>query len=168
MRKHREPEESKHSEPEESNPEYLAGSSGRVGIADSSTQDSRGGNHQLQRVCVKEAETKFPVKPHSRHCKAAQNLVHGDALVTKKIPDDETGRMAYLYNSLFQSPLTCEVFNSEDDQDWLFRSQPTESRPVPQVKSDSDAFRCSTSSLWPRAQYMPEVDTFALPYTVPF
>ncbi|XP_051139471.1 stress response protein NST1-like isoform X2 [Andrographis paniculata] len=55
-----------------------------------------------------------------------------------------------------------------DDQDWLFGRKkciPTEKRQkpvIPSVPCSSDA------ALWPRAQHLPEVDIYALPFTVPF
>ncbi|KAL8514768.1 hypothetical protein ACS0TY_013738 [Phlomoides rotata] len=63
-------------------------------------------------------------------------------------------------------------FSLDDDNDWLFPSkngslhQP-EKRQICRVDSISS---CSSrsSTLWPVATYLPEVDVFALPFTVPF
>ncbi|KAJ1424159.1 hypothetical protein SESBI_11828 [Sesbania bispinosa] len=158
----------KHREPEESKLEYhLGSSSGSMGIADSFTQGSGASNHQLP--CITNIESnQCPGNSDSRHCRVSQNSVSGVALATDEKLDDESRRMASLYNSLLQiPPLTYDGFDSVD-QDWLFRSELTEAKPVSKkLKSDSDAFQCS-KSLWPRAQYFPEAEIYALPYTVPF
>jgi hypothetical protein len=52
------------------------------------------------------------------------------------------------------------------DQDWLFSSVPKEPKPVAK-KQKTDAVQFS-KSLWPRDQYIPEVDIYVLPYIVPF
>lgn len=55
-----------------------------------------------------------------------------------------------------------------DDQEWLFGSK-QQSRRESGVHKESNVVSCSRSStLWPQANTLPEVDIFALPYTVPF
>ncbi|KAK7280764.1 hypothetical protein RJT34_25831 [Clitoria ternatea] len=105
----------------------------------------------------------------SRHCKVTQNLDHGKSVAKNSEIKDESQGVATLYESLCQiSPVTCDGFDSLD-QDWLFSSEPAEARPPvsKKPKLETDIFRCS-KSLWPRAQYLPEVEVYALPYAVPF
>ncbi|CAK8569718.1 unnamed protein product [Lathyrus sativus] len=84
-----------------------------------------------------------------------------------KTVDKESLRMESLYNSLLKIPPVTYYFDSMD-QDWLFSSALTEAKPVSKKQKIDDAIQCS-KSLWPsRAQYMPEVEMYALPYTVPF
>ena len=76
-----------------------------------------------------------------------------------------------VYDALFQNwvppPLTVDGLSS--DEDWLFGSELKDGRSdTKRVKPISGAMRCSSTSLWPRAQYVPEVEIYALPYTVPF
>ncbi|CAI8606614.1 unnamed protein product [Vicia faba] len=112
----------------------------------------------------------------SKVCKALNNLVPVDApskplknLVPVVAPtanesvNEESRRMESLYNSLLTiPPIKYDCFDSLD-QDWLFRAEP-----VSKKKKIDDAIQCS-KSLWPpRAQYMPEVEMYALPFTVPF
>lgn len=148
----------KHRESEVSQLEYQLSSTARIiGTADSFTNETCRGSSD------------------SKHSKEYQDLVQGstgvDDLNTNLI-ENESRRMASVYNSLFQNlisyPPQCEGLKSED-QDWLFPSERREERPSPKkAKSVSDAFRCSSPTLWPRAQYLPEADICGLPYAVPF
>lgn len=54
-----------------------------------------------------------------------------------------------------------------DDNDWLLPSKNEKKRRICRADSISS---CSSSSaaLWPVATYLPEVDVYALPFTVPF
>ncbi|XP_027331216.1 protein FAM133-like [Abrus precatorius] len=163
LRKHKEPEESK------SKLKHQVGSSsGSAGIANSLTQDKVGSGHQLQRLTNTEIN-QVTGNPNSRHCKVLlQNLVPPNAVVTNNKLDDESQGVSSLYKSLCQIPtLSYDALDSLD-QDWLFRSEPTEARSVSKkAKFDSNILQCS-KSMWPRAQYLPEVEVYALPYAVPF
>ncbi|GAA0154722.1 hypothetical protein LIER_12624 [Lithospermum erythrorhizon] len=56
-----------------------------------------------------------------------------------------------------------------DDQDWLFsKKKNPDNQTEKKLKPNSSMSRCSHSSLWPRAQFIPEADIYALPFTVPF
>ncbi|KAI3464809.1 hypothetical protein Pfo_021472 [Paulownia fortunei] len=56
-----------------------------------------------------------------------------------------------------------------DDLDWLFQGKNQDIRAKKRQISGNDSISCSSSSaLWPCAQYLQEVDVFALPFTVPF
>lgn len=152
----------KHTEPEESKLEdHLVSNSRCVGTADTITQDTNGADHLLP--CVTNSETQrdqYPGNYDSRHCEATNLL------------DVERMRMGSVYNSLFQNwvppPPTYDGFKSED-RDWLFSSELQEERPISKkVKAVTGPLRCSSASLWPRAQYLPEVESYALPYAVPF
>jgi hypothetical protein len=81
-------------------------------------------------------------------------------------PEDGGRRVESLYKSLLHiQPIAYQLLDSLD-QDWLFSSVKIEAKHVSK-KQKTDAFRCS-KPLWPRAQFMPEVDVYALPYTVPY
>ncbi|KAJ1387621.1 hypothetical protein SESBI_39811 [Sesbania bispinosa] len=55
------------------------------------------------------------------------------------------------------------------DQDWLLSSELQEERLVSKkVKHITGASWCSSPSLWPHAQYLHEVELYALPYAIPF
>ncbi|KAF7817657.1 pre-mRNA-splicing factor CWC22-like protein [Senna tora] len=106
--------------------------------------------------------------------KEFQNLMLNSAGVVDRNTgsiDNEIQRMASAYNSMFQNlfsyPPQCEGIMLEDE-DWLFASERREKRPLPKEKSVNDALWCSNPTLWPGAQYLPEVDIYALPYAVPF
>lgn len=137
--------------------------------ADPFTQDIRRSDSQLQ--CTTNVETNpFTEKFDSRKCNPLQNSVLEVAPVPNVV-DDESRRMSALYNSLFQiqiPPLTDTGLDSVD-QDWLFSStKPAKAKHVSmKPKNDSDAFQCS-KYLGPHAQYLPEVEIYALPYAVPF
>ncbi|KAL6493021.1 hypothetical protein OROGR_032780 [Orobanche gracilis] len=60
------------------------------------------------------------------------------------------------------------LLDGDDDLDWLMKSKNRESCDKrPRVLGDH-SMSCSSSSLWPRAQYLQEVDIHALPFTAPF
>ena len=62
-----------------------------------------------------------------------------------------------------------DVCVDNEDEDWLFGGKSKLEMPEKKRVLRDDSIPCSnTLSLWPRAQYLPEVDMFALPYTVPF
>ncbi|KAL2585370.1 hypothetical protein AAZV13_14G184200 [Glycine max] len=119
------------------------------------TKNTFGSDHQLKSLEITEPK-RILGNSDSKHCKALQNLVPGSQKVES------------LYESLLQiPPLTYDGLDSVYD-DWLFSSEPKESRPVSKKqKCDSDVFQLS-NSMWPRAQYLPEVEVYALPYAVPF
>lgn len=55
------------------------------------------------------------------------------------------------------------------DEDWLFgANNKAERSDKKSTCRDESMSYCNTSLLWPRAQYLPEVDIYALPYTLPF
>ena len=58
--------------------------------------------------------------------------------------------------------------NDLDDQDWLFGSKQHNMLESRIHKLDNVASCSRSSTLWPQANYLPEVDMFALPYSLPF
>lgn len=138
-----------------------------VGVADLPARDTS----RIERLLpsIKKAET--PSQHHGKSapkvCKPLPNVVPVDAVAAaNETVDDESRRMDSLYKSLLHiQPITYEL--GPLDQDWLFSSVPKETMPISK-KQKTDAFQCSKSLLQPRAQYMPEADIYALPYTVPF
>lgn len=160
LRKHREPEESKQG--------FQLGSCSRsVGVADLLARDTSRTERPLP--SIKKAETPSQLHGNSapKVCKPLPNVVPVDAVAAaNETVDDESRRMESLYKSLLHiQPITYEL--GPLDQDWLFCSVPKQTMPVSK-KQKIDAVQCSKSLLQPRAQYMPEADIYALPYTVPF
>ncbi|KAE9609441.1 hypothetical protein Lal_00020654 [Lupinus albus] len=138
------------------------------GTADSIAHDAFGGNPPLP--CITSTKRDHCSRD-SRHCVALQSLPNGAAHNTNVLVDDEGMRMVSMYNSLIQNwvppPAKSDGFDS-DGQDWLFRSERKERHVSKTVKVVTGTLLCSSPSLWPRAQYLPEVELYALPYTVPF
>ncbi|BAT82862.1 hypothetical protein LR48_Vigan07g277400 [Vigna angularis] len=157
------------------------------------TKNTPGSYHQSK--CLAKPK-RVPEKPDSEH-EALQNIVHGDAVVADiavddamvtdkavdamdidkvvgdamemvKAVDDGSKRVESLYKSLLLiPPLMYDGFESLDEG-WLFSSEAEAKPPASKKqKCDSDVFKLS-SSMWPRAEYFPEVDVYALPYAVPF
>lgn len=54
-----------------------------------------------------------------------------------------------------------------DDQDWLFERKQLNCD-AGKCKADYDGLTYGSPSPWPRMHYLPEVDMYALPYTVPY
>ncbi|KAK4348981.1 hypothetical protein RND71_031736 [Anisodus tanguticus] len=54
-----------------------------------------------------------------------------------------------------------------DDQVWLFQRKPKQKR-VEETNVGSNDTACGSSSLWPRAQHLHDVNLYSLPFTVPF
>lgn len=138
-----------------------------LGVADLLARDSSRTERPLP--SIKKAETPSQLHGNSapKVCKPLPNVVPVDAVAAaSETVDDESRRMESLYKSLlYIQPITYEL--GPLDQGWLFSSVPNETKPVSK-KQKTDAFQCSKSLLQPRAQYMPEADIYALPYTVPF
>ncbi|CAL0318977.1 unnamed protein product [Lupinus luteus] len=158
----------KHTAPEESKLGPAVCASRIVGTSDSLAHDAFGGSLTLP--C--DTNTKRDHCPRdSRHSVALQSLQNGAVHNTNVFVDDEGLRMVSMYNSLFQNwvppPAACNGFDSEG-QDWLFSSEHKEGHVSKTVKAVTGTLSCSSASLWPRAQYLPEVELYALPYTVPF
>ncbi|KAL6511881.1 hypothetical protein OROGR_021478 [Orobanche gracilis] len=81
-------------------------------------------------------------------------------------------RLELQYTNLMDSLMPPQRQDSsldvDDDLDWLMKSKNRESCDKrPRVHGDH-SMSCSSSSLWPRAQYLQEVDVCALPFTIPF
>ncbi|CAL0305875.1 unnamed protein product [Lupinus luteus] len=156
LRKHADPGESKLQD-------HLVSTSRSIGTC--------GGEDVLPQVTNADRD-QCPGNCEPKHYQELKSLPVGAALHTNLV-DDEGTRMVSMYNSLFQNWVppnpACDGFSSEEDQDWLFSSKQQKERPVSMpVKAVTTALNCSSSSLWPRAQYLPEVEIYALPYAIPF
>ncbi|GAB4838531.1 hypothetical protein Ancab_028077 [Ancistrocladus abbreviatus] len=55
-----------------------------------------------------------------------------------------------------------------DDQDWLYKAMLPEKKAGKECRVSSDDLSCGSFSLYPSAQYLPQVDSYALPYTFAF
>ncbi|KAK8512574.1 hypothetical protein V6N13_082884 [Hibiscus sabdariffa] len=60
-----------------------------------------------------------------------------------------------------------ELDDDENGDDWLLPKKRLD-KPLVRRSDDSNVLCHSSSTSWPRAQYLPEAEVFALPYTVPF
>lgn len=96
-------------------------------------------------------------------------------LETKALPPVMTAmeKEGLLYRNLIENwvpPQMNDICAETGDDDWLFGSKikKAEGSETRRICRDESVFSCSNSSLWPRAQYLPEVELYALPYTVPF
>ncbi|XP_057794874.1 uncharacterized protein LOC131011111 [Salvia miltiorrhiza] len=107
----------------------------------------------------------------------AKKIKTASPLETKALPVANTVLTAMqkevlLYQNLIENWVPPQMHDGcvdNGDEDWLFggksKLEPSEKRRV----CRDDSIPCSnTLSLWPCAQYLPEVDLFALPFTVPF
>ncbi|GAU12258.1 hypothetical protein TSUD_02250 [Trifolium subterraneum] len=151
---------------------FQLGSSSKSVVPNSRTHEARKVERPLQGITKVENTNQPHGNSASKVCKPLQNLVPVDAKVANETVhkesrrDKEIRRVESLYKSLLNiQPVTYDGLDTLD-QDWLFSSVPKEAKPVSK-KQKTDVFQCS-QSLWPRAQYMSEVDIYALPYTVPF
>ena len=55
----------------------------------------------------------------------------------------------------------------DDDQGWLLKTNKNRNCGVEKPVAAGDSLICGESVSWPRARLLPEVDLYALPYTVP-
>ncbi|KAA8528766.1 hypothetical protein F0562_036121 [Nyssa sinensis] len=86
---------------------------------------------------------------------------------------NEVQRAESLYRDLVENwvplPLAPQSEQSDfDDLEWLFGRKHQSKHGEKRSTFSDDANCCGSSELWPRAQYFPEADIYALPYTVPF
>ncbi|PIN12480.1 hypothetical protein CDL12_14905 [Handroanthus impetiginosus] len=81
-------------------------------------------------------------------------------------------RMELQYINLFENlapPPVQDGCLSPDDLDWLFQDKNQDARAEKRQKLGSDSISCSRSStFWPRAEYLHEIDAYAMPFTVPY
>lgn len=89
-----------------------------------------------------------------------------DAVMTPMLREE------LLYKNLIENwvpPQLQDACIDTEDQDWLLSGKNKDLQSEKRRISRDDGMSCSsTSTLWPRAQYLPEVDVYALPFTVPF
>ncbi|OMO87380.1 hypothetical protein CCACVL1_09089 [Corchorus capsularis] len=91
--------------------------------------------------------------------------------------DSKIKKAALQYEALFENwvpppPLQLEnQLENQDDDDWLFASK-KQGQPVAKrtslVDTGSTCHASAGATSWPRAQFLPEVEIYALPYTVPY
>ncbi|KAK6115188.1 hypothetical protein DH2020_007457 [Rehmannia glutinosa] len=110
-------------------------------------------------------------------CSTSQPI---ETFVARKIPNPSTTgavltpmqKAELQYKNLIESlvpPQPHDALLNADDSDWLFKGKNQEFCGEKKRISGNDSMSCSSSSgLWPRAQYLREVDVYALPFTVPF
>ncbi|KAL0351735.1 UNVERIFIED_CONTAM: hypothetical protein Scaly_1562200 [Sesamum calycinum] len=81
-------------------------------------------------------------------------------------------RMELQYKNLIENwipPQWQDASLDSDDQDWLFQGKNEDKRAEKRQKAGNDSLPCSSSSAsWAHAQYLQDVDVYALPFTVPF
>lgn len=81
-------------------------------------------------------------------------------------------RLLQKYTDLFENFISpTQQLQSFDavDQDWLFGPKPQkEPMQLDRTSTVDRQISCSSSSMWPMARYLPEIDIYALPYTIPF
>lgn len=89
-----------------------------------------------------------------------------------KLTKDEKPSIESMYKALVEEwsppPILAER-EDPDEQEWLFGAKPQKAPGRLKAETSSDA-PCPAGGchLWPRAHYLPDVEIFALPYTVPF
>ncbi|GFP95240.1 hypothetical protein PHJA_001668400 [Phtheirospermum japonicum] len=106
-------------------------------------------------------------------CSTSQPI---ETFVAPKTPKKPTNkvltpmqRAELQYQSLMDTLVPPQPLDDADDLDWLLNSKSRESCAEKKRMSPSDSMSCSISwGLWPKAQYLQEVDVHALPFTVPF
>ncbi|GFP93389.1 hypothetical protein PHJA_001483300 [Phtheirospermum japonicum] len=83
-------------------------------------------------------------------------------------------KMELQYKNLLEDCFPTQIQDAclhSDDLDWLFQGRNQEARVEKKRRIGSESLSCSRSFsglLWPRAEYLREVDIYALPYTVPY
>ncbi|OMO75424.1 hypothetical protein COLO4_26117 [Corchorus olitorius] len=149
--------------------ELVSSTSGRV---DSSSQPIA----QEQCVLLKiKANTITPVVPEQKKCPLMERIEQSlPSFSSTSRYDSKIKKAALQYKALFENwvppppPLQLE---NEDDDDWLFTSkkqgQPAAKR-TSLVDTGSTCHASAGATSWPRAQFLPEVEIYALPYTVPY
>ncbi|KAL3640998.1 hypothetical protein CASFOL_015966 [Castilleja foliolosa] len=78
-------------------------------------------------------------------------------------------RVELQYQNLMDSFVPLKPLDDVDSLDWLLKGKNQESCVEKKRISAIDSMQCSISwGLWPKAQYLQEVDVYALPFSVPF
>uniref|UniRef100_A0A5B7AWZ6 Uncharacterized protein n=1 Tax=Davidia involucrata TaxID=16924 RepID=A0A5B7AWZ6_DAVIN len=82
--------------------------------------------------------------------------------------ENDMQRAESLYKDLAENWVLQSEQTDFDDQEWLFGRKQGD-RPVGDRFRPSNDLSCyGSSTLWPCAQYLPDADIYALPFTVPF
>ncbi|KAA8537500.1 hypothetical protein F0562_027108 [Nyssa sinensis] len=84
--------------------------------------------------------------------------------------ENEMQRAESLYKGLIENwipPALQGELTDFDDQEWLFGNKQRDRPEGKRFRAGND-FSNSNSTLWPRAQHLPDADIYALPFTVPF
>lgn len=68
---------------------------------------------------------------------------------------------------IWNPPQLLMDFSDFDNQEWLFERKQQCNQGAEQHK-ESDNPDSGSSSLWPRACYLPGADVYALPYAIPY
>ncbi|XP_059281109.1 uncharacterized protein LOC132034766, partial [Lycium ferocissimum] len=83
----------------------------------------------------------------------------------------EENSVEFQYKTLIENwrppSLQSDHLDVDDDQAWLFQGKPKQRR-VEETNVCSNDTTCGSSALWPPAQYLQDVDLYALPFTIPF
>lgn len=130
-------------------------------------QNNLGFGQRLVKGHVPSAKTKVENHVEKQPILLETQKPNKDVTVAKT-STSKRSKVELLYKSLldsFPSALRGDRGCDDDDDDWLFQKkfQNTEIS-----ETTSKAVCCLDSNLWPRAQFLPSVDVYALPYTVPF
>ncbi|KAL3634341.1 hypothetical protein CASFOL_021395 [Castilleja foliolosa] len=137
---------------------------------------------QLEQSCVTEAHSSDSSQNDSHKRKRHSSPNHdshaesgGDNCVRDgpmKGTSDIIQALALQYENLFEDCFPTQIQDASlypEDLDWLLQGRNQEARAEKKRRFGNESLSCSRSIsgiLWPRADYLREVDMYALPYTV--
>ncbi|KAJ6938332.1 hypothetical protein NC651_004921 [Populus alba x Populus x berolinensis] len=103
--------------------------------------------------------------------KLESSVCHESETSWFRFHDRKTLKAGSQYKGLIEDwvppPLQFELKDS-DDEEWLFGALKAERHGNKRLNARHDISCRESSTLWPRAHYLPESDVYALPYTIPF
>ncbi|KAL5557843.1 hypothetical protein UlMin_034054 [Ulmus minor] len=134
-------------------------------VAETLPQDRIGFASNQPQPCQTQTETEKQA-PITREVLQESSELVPQSRKSRKIQKAAAGCES-LFGNWVPPPLQFEV--NDCDEDWLFVRKP-QNQHKPEISSRVEKLvSCSTASaLWPQAQYIPEVEIYALPYAMPF
>ncbi|GER26620.1 hypothetical protein STAS_02283 [Striga asiatica] len=134
---------------------------------------------QQQQTCSTSQVEDVTISKNERDCSTSQPIETPIARKTANPPEPSEVVMTPMqklelqYINLMDSLVPCQQQDSfideADDLDWLLKSKNRKScAEKKNVSGNEVVLGYGSSGLWPRAQYLKDVEVYALPYTIPY
>lgn len=120
----------------------------------------------------KNESVKVPIQEQCCSTNAKENI-SAEEFIRKELHCPVPGRTKMKespYKALVENwvPPSLQYEGNDDDEEWLFRPKQKDRHGSERFEAGNNVSCGGNHTLWPHANYLPQVDIYALPYTVPF